>query len=153
MTPEVQRGQREERRYLVVGAGRRRCALPVATVRRVMRNLVVYPVPGSAPAFLGLAQLGGEPFPVLDLATVMSEERGAGGPRRLTIVVRGELGDGPGLVGLAVEEAVGIRRLGAAQTVPDESGGGGHTVSMDGETVWLVDVERVCSSGGAGGGH
>ncbi len=122
----------------------------MASVRRVIRNLVVYPVPGSTPAFLGLAQLGGEPFPVLDLATAMSEERAAGGTRRLTIVVRGEHGDGPGLVGLAVAEAVGIRRVSVAETAADEGGEGGDTVSIDGETVWLVDVQRVCASAGAG---
>ena len=73
-------------RFLLVQAGDRLCALPLARVRRVVRALPVCPLPGSAPELLGLAEFGGEPLPVLDLATLVGAPPPAGAapppPRR-----------------------------------------------------------------------
>jgi len=63
-------------RCLVLLAGQIRCAVPVHQVRQVVRASSVFLLPGSAPELLGLAELGGEPVPVLDLARLVQAPPG-----------------------------------------------------------------------------
>lgn len=63
-------------RYLVLQAGQVRCAVPVHQVRRVVRAVPVYALPGSTQDLLGLAEIEGEPIPVLDLARLIQAPPG-----------------------------------------------------------------------------
>lgn len=93
---------------LVVRAGGRRLGLPARLVRRVVRQLTVYPIPGSAPRFAGLAQLGGEPVPVVDLAVEIGTAEPTAAPTRLAVVVEIAGAGGPVPLALAVDDAVDI---------------------------------------------
>jgi purine-binding chemotaxis protein CheW len=61
---------------LVVRAGERLCALPIASVVETMRPLPVTPLAGAPPYVRGVAIVRGEPVPVVDLAALV----GAGDP-------------------------------------------------------------------------
>ena len=58
-------------------AGEYACALPLAAVRRVVRALTVHPLPGAAGELEGLAEFGGEPLPVLNLARLVNALAGS----------------------------------------------------------------------------
>jgi chemotaxis signal transduction protein len=73
--------------HLLVQAGEYVCALPLVSVRRVVRSLTVHPLPGSAPELEGLAEFGGEPLPVLNLARMVNAAPGANPSYPVTVVV------------------------------------------------------------------
>lgn len=95
-------------RCLLVQAGDRLCALPLARVRRVVKALAVSPLPGSAPELLGLAEFGGEPLPVLDLASLVGAAPGAGAALPVTVVVLAGPDGATELAGLAADAAIDI---------------------------------------------
>jgi chemotaxis signal transduction protein len=99
--------------HLLVRAGGTVGALPLEAVRRVVRALVVHPLPGAAPEFLGLAEHAGEPLPVLDLGRLIGALPGAHPDFPVTVVVR--VGDrrGADLVGLQADEALEVVALDA----------------------------------------
>ncbi|NWG00888.1 MAG: chemotaxis protein CheW [Thermoanaerobaculaceae bacterium] len=93
-------------RYLVVATGEHLCAMAVEQVRSVVPALTVVPCPATDPNLLGLAEYGGEPLPVLDLAALVGAPAGAVAEFPVTVVVRTR-GEG-GSVGLAADAAVGV---------------------------------------------
>lgn len=95
-------------RCLLVRAGDQECALPLARVRRVVRALHVHPLPGAAPELLGLAEYGGEPLPVLDLARLIGASPAGAGPAAVTVVVAVGPRGAAELVGLAADAALDI---------------------------------------------
>ncbi len=128
--------------HLVVRAGGRCCGLPLPAVRRVVRELTLHPVPASARRLLGLAQFGGEPLAVVDLATLIGEVAGHGG---LTVVLDRRRGRGGAGLGLAVDAVLGVRRLGPPQGPCREASSAvvtGEVASADGP-VLLLDAERI----------
>jgi purine-binding chemotaxis protein CheW len=95
-------------RCLLVRAGGQECALPLERVRRVVRALRVHPLPGAAPALLGLAEYGGEPLPVLDLARLIAApEAGQRDPAVTVVVVAGPK-EATETVGLAADAALDV---------------------------------------------
>lgn len=107
----MERTQKEApalQRCLLVQAGDRLCALPLGRVRRVVRALTVRPLPGSAPELLGLAEFGGEPLPVFDLASLVGAAPGAGAASPVTVVVLAGPDGTTELAGLAAGAAVDI---------------------------------------------
>jgi len=129
--------------HLLVRAGDTVCALPLQSVRRVMRALSVHPLPGAAPELKGLAEFAGEPLPVLDLARLVGAGPGAMRPFPVTIVAWA----GPP----ATREAVGLAAEAALEVaaVPPESvvgGDGGFVVgeaSVGDEVVRVLDLEAL----------
>jgi purine-binding chemotaxis protein CheW len=90
---------------LLVRAGSRVCALPLASVIETMRPLPVETVRGAPPLVLGLAIVRGTPVPVVDLAALIGvEERGVA-----TRFV--SLRAGARTVVLAVDSVMGVREL------------------------------------------
>ncbi|HEY0781946.1 MAG TPA: chemotaxis protein CheW, partial [Thermoanaerobaculia bacterium] len=73
--------------HLLVQAGEYVCALPLPRVRRVVRALTVHPLPGASAELKGLAEFGGEPLPILDLAQLVRAPQGANPALPVTIVV------------------------------------------------------------------
>jgi chemotaxis signal transduction protein len=104
-------------RCLLVRAGDRLCALPLARVRRVVRALAVTPLPGSAPELLGLAEFGGEPLPVLDLARLVGAVPDPAAALPVTVVVLAGRDGGTELAGIAADAAADIVEVPAAAGV------------------------------------
>ncbi len=95
-------------RCLLVRAGDQQCALPLERVRRVVRALQVHPLPGAAPELLGLAEYGGEPLPVLDLARLIAASPVGAGAAAVTVIVTAGPRGASELVGLAADAALDI---------------------------------------------
>lgn len=141
---------RADDRYLLVRAGEDLCLLPLAAVRRIVRDLQIVPLPGAAVEMKGLAELGGEPMPVLDLARLVGAAPGASPQYPVTIVAwaggTGEAGDDDEevagsreLVGLTVDAALEVVRV-----PPDAVVVGGEGI-VRGEAPLGAGTARVIS--------
>jgi chemotaxis signal transduction protein len=133
---------RKDRGVLIVRSGASRCALPAEDVVRVVRGLTWHPVPGSRLHFLGLAQYGGEPLPVLDLQAMVEGQ--AFGGRNLTTVIIGRGRERThSLVGLAVEEVLRVTVM--VDPVAQHENGGLVTEGeeIDGEVSKIVNTKRL----------
>lgn len=97
---------RKHHTVLLVRAGARLCALPVACVVETMRPLPASPLAGAPPFVRGVAIVRGEPVPVVDLAAFVG---GAGASERATrwVTVRAGRRD----AALAVAAVVGVAEL------------------------------------------
>jgi chemotaxis signal transduction protein len=152
-------GEEEEARHvathLLVRAGEYVCALPLAAVRRVVRALPLHPLPGSAPELRGLAEFGGDPLPVLDLARLARAPQGANPVHPVTVVAWAGSGEERELVGLAADAALDVAYIGGAARAEagveagaeGEAGAagivGGDGGLVAGETVVAGQVVRV----------
>ncbi len=123
--------------HLLVRAGEFVCALPLGAVRRVLRALPLYPLPGSAPELKGLAEFAGDPLPVLDLARLARAPQGANPAYPVTVVAWAGPPEARELVGLAADAALEVAHLPAAAVV------GGDGALVAGETVVGGQVVRV----------
>jgi chemotaxis signal transduction protein len=135
-TPAAAPG-RLEATHLLVRAGEYVCALPLGAVRRVLRALPLHPLPGSAPELKGLAELAGDPLPVLDLARLARAPQGANPTYPVTVVAWVGPPEARELVGLAADAALEVAHLPAAAVV------GGDGALVAGETVVAGQVVRV----------
>ena len=90
--------------HLVVRAGRVLFALPSAEIRRVMRNMTIYPVPGSGQHVLGLSRFGGEALVVYSLESLAGLQELPWGVSPTLLVLR----KGNEEIGLAVREALEV---------------------------------------------
>lgn len=106
-------------RYLLLRAGDTLCAVPLGQVRRVVRALIVHPLPGAAPEFLGLAEFLGEPLPVLDLAALVGSVAASATSAAVTVVARIGNTEPAEVAGLNADEALEIVSL-----APPAAGGG-----------------------------
>jgi chemotaxis signal transduction protein len=100
----------EGRRYLVARTGSTRCALDLDMVRRILRSVTTFRVPGARPALLGLAQWGGEPLAVIDLQAELGGGRPVRSPHQVVVVVEIP-GEEPETLGLMVDEALDVVRI------------------------------------------
>jgi purine-binding chemotaxis protein CheW len=90
---------------LLVRAGSRLCALPLACVVETLRPLPTSPLAGTPASVSGVAVVRGEPTPVVDLDALLGSPGGAP-PARFVIVRLGER-----RAALAVTEVVGLQEL------------------------------------------
>ncbi len=134
---EAPAGRLGRRRFLIVRCGELRCALDLASVRRVRRNLPIFPVPGAKPELLGLSQWRGEPLAIVDLVCLLGEGRSEAGSASVTIIVRVGENDDNELLGLAVEEALDVVRI------PQDKVSGSGKGPVAGEAAVGPDVVRV----------
>jgi len=127
---------------VLVRTGSVRCAFPASDVVRVVRHLRCYAVPGSRSHFIGLAQYGGDPLPVLDLHTLV--EGGAPSARRQAMVI---LGRGRrrrrSVLGLAVDEVLQVLELPEGIVLGPGSALVADTVEIDGGTVKVVNTGQL----------
>ncbi|HEY8021341.1 MAG TPA: chemotaxis protein CheW, partial [Thermoanaerobaculia bacterium] len=103
--------------HLLVRAGEYVCALPLHSVRRVMRALPIQPLPGAAAELRGLAEFAGEPLPILDLARLVAAPPGANPSFPVTIVAWAGPAAAREAVGLAADAALEVVDLPAGATV------------------------------------
>lgn len=130
--------------HLLVSAGGVVCALPLESVRRIVRDLAVVPLPGGAAELLGLAEFAGEPLPVLDLAALVAEPNAGGrGPAAVTVVVWAGPAAERELVGLAAEAALEVRQLAVDAGVPTSGGLVRAEVALEEAVVRLLDLEAL----------
>lgn len=128
-----------EDRFLLVQAGEDRCVLPLERVRRIVRDLAVQPLPGTTPELKGLAEFGGEPLPVLELARLVGAAPGANPPYPVTVIAWAGPDEALELVGLAVDSVIEVVELQAEAVV---AGGDGI---VRGEATLGSDPVRVLS--------
>jgi chemotaxis signal transduction protein len=95
----------------------------------------VAPLPGASGALLGLVEFGGEPLPVLDLGRALGESGIAGGAPAVTVFAWIGAGAERQLVGLAVDEAIEVKRVSA------EAAAAGEAPAADAPRV--VDLEAL----------
>jgi chemotaxis signal transduction protein len=129
--------------HLLVRAGDFICALPLSSVRRVMRALTVHPLPGAAPELKGLSEFAGEPMPVLDLARLVGAPPGASPPFPVTIVAWAGPPGARETVGLSAEAALEVAEVPPGSVV---AGAGGFIVgeaSVGGEVVRVLNLEAL----------
>jgi chemotaxis signal transduction protein len=141
--PDTPQTSRAAATHLLVRAGEYVCALPLAAVRRVLRALPVHPLPGAAPELRGLAEFGGDPLPVLDLARLARAPQSANPTHPVTVVAWAGAGEARELVGLAADAALAVAHVAAAAVV----GGDGALVAgealVDGQVVRVIDLEAL----------
>jgi len=129
--------------HLLVQAGEYVCALPLISVRRVVRSLTVHPLPGSGPELEGLAEFGGEPLPVLNLARMVNAAPGANPSYPVTVVVWAGPTDAREIMGLAVDAALEVADVPPSSVV---AGGGGFLVGeapVAGRVVRVLNLEAL----------
>lgn len=124
--------------HLLVRLGDATAALPAAAVRRVVRSLRLYPLPGAGEGLLGLTEFAGEPLAVLDLRRMLGFEADAGSTPAVTVVAWVGTPEERELVGLAVDEALEVAELEVAAAIA----GGGELLFGE-RPVRLVDLERL----------
>lgn len=130
--------------YLVVRSGGHRCAIPVEAASLVSRAPEVYPLPGSAPRLLGLAQVAGEPVAVVDLHALLDPEGIPGGGHALTVIVRRP--GGGSTLGLAIDEAFGVMSVKAQQEpIADDPPWVAGRSLLDGRELVILDPLRLFS--------
>ncbi len=108
--------------HLLVQAGEYVCALPIGSVRRVLRSLPVHPLPGSAVELKGLAEFAGEPLPVLDLARLVDAPPAAHPSYPVTVVVWVGSPSERELVGLAADAALDVAEVPPSSVVGGDGG-------------------------------
>jgi chemotaxis signal transduction protein len=140
---EAPRGGLSTGSHLLVQAGEYVCALPLVSVRRVLRSLTVHPLPGSTPELEGLAEFGGEPLPVLNLARLVNAAPGANPAYPVTIVVWVGPPDARELMGLAADAALEVVDVPPGSVVIGGGGGMGDGGFLLGEAPVAGKVVRV----------
>jgi purine-binding chemotaxis protein CheW len=88
--------------WLVCRVGTRLCAIPLAQVMEVMRQLPIEPVAGAPPFVRGLSLIRGAAVPVIDAGLLLGEAATSGG-RLLTVRIGGRS------IALAVDLVLGVR--------------------------------------------
>jgi chemotaxis signal transduction protein len=132
--------------HLVVACGDRLCALPLGGVRRVVRALDTHPLPGSAPELAGLAEFGGEPVPVLDLAMMVGAQAGPSPAFPVTVLAWVGPVHHRELVGLAVDQALEVVGLAPREILRSGEGILLGEVLVDTRPVAVLDLERLAGS-------
>jgi chemotaxis signal transduction protein len=129
--------------HLLVRAGDFVCALPLKSVRRVMRALTVHPLPGATAELKGLSEFAGEPLPILDLARLVGAPPGASRPFPVTIVAWAGPPEAREAVGLAAEAALGVVSVPPGSVVVGDGGVVVGEASVGGEVVRVLNLEAL----------
>ena len=118
--------------------------MPAAMVRQVVRGLSCYPVPGSQPYLLGLAQFAGEPLAVLDLHALFAGSLPVAAHRATVILGRGDEG-AKRVLGLAVDEAVAVTSLACGEFDQESGSLVAASTEVDGDPVKVLDPSVLFS--------
>ncbi|HPC83284.1 MAG TPA: chemotaxis protein CheW [Thermoanaerobaculaceae bacterium] len=130
-------------RCLLVRAGEYRCAVPLNQVRRVVASLATHPLPNAAPELLGLAEFGGEPLPVLELARLVGAPEGAASPHPVTVVAWAGPPRERELVGLAADQALSIVEVPVGSLAGGQAGLVSGEALVDGAPVRVLNLEHL----------
>jgi chemotaxis signal transduction protein len=134
--------QPRKRRFLIVRTEDQRWALDLRSVRRILKSIITFPVPGAQPELLGLCQWRGEPLPLLDLQVLLEGGEPSAANSKVTVVVRIISGDEREYFGLAVDEAIDVVRIAEGEMEPT-----GHDLIVA-ETTFGPHLVRVIDLSG-----
>jgi purine-binding chemotaxis protein CheW len=132
-----------ETTVLLVRAGRRLCALPVAAVVETMRPLPFAPLAGLPPFVRGAAVVRGTPLPVVHLDALLGGGEGAPPGRFVVVRCAGRQ------AALAVDAVLGLARLaapdgaGAPLLAGAAAGAVGALGALDRELLVLLESSRL----------
>jgi chemotaxis signal transduction protein len=140
---EPRQETRREGTHLLVRAGEYACALPLGSVRRVVRALTVHPLPGALGELEGLAEFGGEPLPVLNLARLVKAPPGANPAYPVTVVVWVGGEGAREMVGLAADAALEVVHVAADSVVAGDGGLLTGEAPVAGEIVRVLNLEAL----------
>ncbi|HWM89310.1 MAG TPA: chemotaxis protein CheW [Thermoanaerobaculia bacterium] len=140
---DIQRGGLSTGSHLLVQAGEYVCALPLISVRRVVRSLTVHPLPGSAPELEGLAEFGGEPLPVLNLARMVNAAAGANPSYPVTIVVWVGPPEAREMMGLTADAALEVADVPISSVVVGDGGFLLGEAPIAGRVVRVLNLEAL----------
>jgi len=127
---------------LLVRAGGRACAIPLAHVIETLRPLPVTPSAGVAPFVLGAAVVRGAAVPVVSLDLFLGSPRSA--PARFVLVRCG-----PRAAALAVDAVLGVVSLAGVERAStpllgaDGQGAVDAVGALDGELLVLLRASRI----------
>ena len=138
-------------RYLLVQAGEDLCVLPLARIRRIVRDLDVTPLPGTSAQLKGLAEFGGEPLPVLDLGQIVGAAPGATPPYSVTVIAWAGPWRSRELVGLAVDLVLEVVPVAAESTVAGGEGVVRGEATVRDQAVRVISLAALGSPAGASG--
>ncbi|HEX4495782.1 MAG TPA: chemotaxis protein CheW [Thermoanaerobaculia bacterium] len=142
--PLTERKTRLEGTHLLVRAGEYACALPLSAVRRVVRALTVHPLPGAAGELEGLAEFGGEPLPVLNLARLVNASPGANPSYPVTVVIWVGPAEAREMIGFAADAALEVVHVPPESIVTGGDGGFLHgEAAVGGEVVRILNLEAL----------
>jgi chemotaxis signal transduction protein len=136
-------GTRRDGTHLLVRAGEYSCALPLTAVRRVVRALTVHPLPGAAGELEGLAEFGGEPLPVLNLARLVNSPPGANPAYPVTVVTWVGPADAREMIGFAADAALEVVHVAADAVVGGDGGFILGEAPLGGEVVRVLNLEAL----------
>jgi chemotaxis signal transduction protein len=140
----AERKTRQEGTHLLVRAGEYSCALPLAAVRRVVRALTVHPLPGAAGELEGLAEFGGEPLPVLNLARLVNASPGANPSYPVTVVIWVGPAEAREMIGFSADAALEVVHVPADSIVAGGDGGFLQgEAAVGGEVVRILNLEAL----------
>ena len=137
------RRARREGTHLLVRAGEYACALPLASVRRVVRALTVHPLPGAAGELEGLAEFGGEPLPVLNLARLVNASPGANPSYPVTVVVWVGPPESRETIGFTADAALEVVHVPPESVVAGDGGFLQGEAPVGGEVVRILNLESL----------
>lgn len=126
-------------RFAVLRIGREHFAFPATSLVEIGRLPPVAPLPGLPPWLVGVAQLHGEPFAMLDISLLLDK-----GPTLRAEVVAVLESSGRSL-GVLADEVIGLRDLGQGDLAPWLGSSDAVVSAITRELVVLVDVERLFS--------
>jgi purine-binding chemotaxis protein CheW len=128
--------------HLVVGVDDGRYAVPVSSVREVIRVGRLTPIPGAPPAVVGITNVRGEILPVLDAGALLG--RSLGGKASIVVV------EADGIrAGLAVGELFDVVSLPLGLEPADTPALRGSAL-FEGELLGVVDVAPLLRMIGSG---
>lgn len=139
----IQGGRLSTGSHLLVQAGEYVCALPLISVRRVVRALQVHPLPGSAPELEGLSEFGGEPLPVLNLARMVNAAAGANPSYPVTIVVWAGPPESREVMGLAADAALEVADVPSSSVIVGDGGFLLGEAPIAGRVVRVINLEAL----------
>lgn len=136
-------GTRRDGTHLLVRAGEYSCALPLTAVRRVVRALTVHPLPGAAGELEGLAEFGGEPLPVLNLARLVNSPPGANPAYPVTVVTWVGPADAREMIGFAADAALEVVHVPSDAIVGGDGGFILGEAPVGGEVIRVLNLEAL----------
>ena len=134
---------RREGTHLLVRAGEYACALPLSAVRRVVRALTVHPLPGAAGELEGLAEFGGEPLPVLNLARLVNAPPGANPAYPVTVVAWVGPAAARETIGLSADAALEVVHVSPDAVVAGDGGLLLGEAPVGDEVIRVLDLEAL----------
>lgn len=136
-------GTRRDGTHLLVRAGEYSCALPLTAVRRVVRALTVHPLPGAAGELEGLAEFGGEPLPVLNLARLVNSPPGANPAYPVTVVTWVGPAEAREMIGFAADAALEVVHVPSDAIVGGDGGFILGEAPVGGEVIRVLNLEAL----------